>query len=75
MLRFAIAKTFGATLFFFFGTVFVMGFKLWKKKWGRKKKQLQMNRYSTMHKVKINFCEVEGLENISFCFRRPLNSG
>lgn len=38
MLRFAICKTFGATLFF--GTIFVMGFKLWEKKWGGKNKLL-----------------------------------
>lgn len=37
-----------------------------------KQNKLKVNRYSTMHKAKINFSKAEGLENTSFCFEDHL---
>lgn len=75
MLCIATATHFGATLFFifiFFGTIFVMGLSF-----GRRNEEMKKNkkkRYSTMHKAKINFREVEGLKKTSFSFEDHLTS-
>lgn len=63
MLRFTIAKH--LEQLFFFGTISVMGLSF-----GRRKGKQKLNRYSTMHKAKINFSEVvEGLKNNYFSFK------
>lgn len=57
MLRFTTAKHLEQLCFFW--KDLCCGIKLWEKK--REKKT---NKYRTMHKAKLNFSEVEGLENI-----------